>query len=294
MIDIYETPYGTVEIDVDAQRVVVAVSSGFDSALLLYATALAAKKYNPTLEIYTVTARRVNSLTEPHLREVFDRVDNYANAVKVVEWVRSCFPEIDIKDNILHDAYFWQYCQDDMILGKRHTYIMSQKMPYTYAVCLPYQNDTNFKYNVISLSGVTKNPDFELGGNNPETQRNLKLPNDNPTSVTVKNKSLINPLLANYMKLTNLRVLLSEPFRNGDKRVTFWLADNLGILDNLLAISRSCEGPRDLSNNWTEECHHCWWCYERTWAHETYKDQQPYDQDKYKSTNYFNALKDRS
>lgn len=291
MIDKYETPYGNLIVNVDAHRIISAVSSGFDSALLLYMTALAARKYNPTLKIYPVTARRTNNYTRSDLRSIFDRVDNYANAVKVVEWVKSVFPDIDIKENLLYDCHFWNYCTDDPIMGSNHTYVSSIKTLTSYVLSLPATENSNVTYNSIMMNGVTKHPDFELAGYNPEPHRNKKMP--------VVDKSLLSIERTNVIKDTSknnesdIKVLFSEVFRNGDKRVTFWLADQLGILDTLLKITRSCEGVRELSKNWTEECHHCWWCYERTWAHETYKDQQPYDQDKYKSPDYFNALKDQ-
>ena len=294
MIEIYETPYGNVEINVDAQRAVVSVSSGFDSALLLYMVALAAKTHNPTLEIYPVTARRVNpqhDRPEPYFKDIFDRVDNYQNAVKVVEWVRSKFPDVDIKDNLLYDSSYWQYCQDDPIMGIRNTYIMAQKLPHTYALFLPYQNNVGYSYDSVSFSGVTKNPDFELGGDNPEVHRNYKISTDDASKISIQKKIKTVPVTVNNNSFPELTVLFTEPFRNGDKRATFWLADELGILDTLLDISRSCEGTRENTNNWTEECFECWWCYERKWAHETYKNQQPVDHEKYKSLEYFKSLK---
>lgn len=280
MIEIYETPYGNVEVNVDAHRAIVKVSSGFDSALMLYMICLAAKKYNPNLEIYPVTARRTNSLTKPYLKELFDRVDNYINAVDVVEWVRNIFPDIDIKDNLLYDSYFWQYCQDDPIMGPNNTYVMAQTMPVVYARLLPYREDDSLKYKSVIYNGVTKNPDFELGGHNPEVKRNLKIPKTDENCVSIKRESVTGPKSAEI-----------EPFRNADKRITFWLADQLEVLDTLLRISRSCEGPKELSNDWTEECHHCWWCYERTWAQETYKNQQSAEQEKYKSEKYFHDMR---
>lgn len=286
MIDKYETPQGTVIINVDTPRIIIALSSGFDSALLLYMTALAARKYNPTLKIYPITVRRANNYTTPVHKAIHDRVDNYANAIKVVEWVRSCFPEIDIHDNLLYDSYFWNYCGDDPIMGTSHTYVVAMRSLISYVLSLPLGGIHDHAYDTIILNGVTKNPEFELGGFNPEIHRNSKLKIDNEKILTIQTNNIVKS------QNSIIKVLECESFRNGDKRVTFWIADVLGILDNLLKITRSCEGNRELTNNWTEECHHCWWCYERTWAQETYKDQQPYDHDKYKSPDYFNALKD--
>jgi hypothetical protein len=279
MIEIYETPYGNVKINVDSHRAIVNVSSGFDSALMLYLVALAARKYNPEIEIHTVTARRMNSLNEPHLKEVFDRVDNYANAVKVVDWVKNIFPDLDIRENLLYDSYFWQYCQDDPILGRENTYVLAQTMPGIYVRLLPYPTK-KFTYKTITYNGITKNPDFDLGGDNPEKHRNNKELAPDLGSLTVTTEQDTGPF-----------TLVVSPYRNGDKRVTFWLADHVGILDDLLDKTRSCEGNRTVSNNWTEECCECWWCYERIWANETYKNQEPAEQDKYKSDVYFKSLK---
>lgn len=284
MIETYNTPYGQVNINVDTRRAIVKVSSGFDSALLLYMIADAAQKYNTDLEIYPVTARRMNSQQSPNLRELFDRVDNFKNAVNIVNWVRSKYPKLNIKDNLGYDSYFYQYCRhDDPILGPDNSYILAQTMPAIYAARLPFESDVERKFYIITYNGVTKNPGFELGGNNPEVKRNFKIPIQDENCASVE-----------HVNTKDYISLHTEPFRNADKRLTFWLADQLGVLEELLQISRSCEGDKKLTNNWTEECYHCWWCYERTWAHETYKNQQPAEQEKYKSEVYFNNMKDNT
>lgn len=63
-----------------------------------------------------------------------------------------------------------------------------------------------------------------------------------------------------------------HPFRNSDKRITIWLANNLNILEDLLPITRSCEGGPDETENFTKECMQCWWCLERHWALENFNN----------------------
>ena len=60
------------------------------------------------------------------------------------------------------------------------------------------------------------------------------------------------------------------PIRNADKRITMWLADYLGVLEDLLPITRSCEGGPVETENFTKECMQCWWCLERKWALDNY------------------------
>ena len=276
MKDIYETPYGTVKIDVDASALTISLSSGFDSALTFYMMALAASKYNPDVEIYPITARRVNNSG----LDYFDRVDNYANACKVTDWVREKFPLLTIHDNILCDADLWWYCDGDEIVGRQHNYLNSQRIAITYVQRKFRKKSHPYTFSCIGYNGVTKNPDFELAGNNPEKSRNLPesiISNDwegnnrTPTADSwwARNNYADDNILS-VDHFLHRDLYETEPFRNGDKRATFWVADHLGILADLLKISRSCEGNKELSNNWTQECHHCWWCYERTWAHETY------------------------
>lgn len=281
MQDIYETPYGKVRINTDTDNMCISLSSGFDSALTFYIMALAASKHNPDVEIYSVTARRINSTDLTY----FDRVDNYVNACKVTDWIRSEFPGLKIHDNILYDADMWWYCDDDPIVGKIHSYVVSQKIPGEYLKRKFRNNSRTHTFAYIGYNGTTKNPDFELAGFNPEKRRNFRDLTENPND----DESMIN---VEYF--INDYAYEIEPFRNSDKRATFWLADHLGILDKLLKISRSCEGERELTNNWTEECHHCWWCYERTWAHENYKDPNAPVLEKYRSEEYFNSLKDNN
>lgn len=41
---------------------------------------------------------------------------------------------------------------------------------------------------------------------------------------------------------------------------------DFGIRDTLFPLTRSCESPADLTNNFTTTCGKCWWCWERKWA----------------------------
>lgn len=42
--------------------------------------------------------------------------------------------------------------------------------------------------------------------------------------------------------------------------------EDFGVRDTLFPLTRSCESPADLTNNFTTTCGKCWWCWERKWA----------------------------
>jgi len=275
----YTTPYGKVYLDLDADIICLSLSSGFDSGLLLYMCAKACSDNQRKITIQPITARRANATDFAW----WDRVDNYANAKEVVAWVKKCFPNVDIRDNILADAPLWNYCDpDDPIIGKVHTYIAAQGIlqRYVYSRADTIQPNRRYTKRIITQNGVTKNPDFELSGFNPERARNNR---DEEAAMP----GYVTCCDDNEDK-TATRY---EAFRNSDKRISFWIGDKLGILPTLLNVTRSCEGPRDLTDNWTQECHHCWWCYERVWAKETYLLPNAKPDTKYMTTSWFNSLR---
>lgn len=55
---------------------------------------------------------------------------------------------------------------------------------------------------------------------------------------------------------------LYHPFLNFDKKNIKQLYYDLGILDSLFPITRSCES----TENFQSHCKNCWWCEERSWA----------------------------
>ena len=46
------------------------------------------------------------------------------------------------------------------------------------------------------------------------------------------------------------------------------------LIDDLLPITRSCEGWDYMTTNYSETCGECWWCMEREWAFNAYCDKK--------------------
>lgn len=56
------------------------------------------------------------------------------------------------------------------------------------------------------------------------------------------------------------------PFAMVDKRFVIDQYKSYNILEELLPLTRSCEGDINITENFTKECGVCWWCNERKWA----------------------------
>ena len=56
------------------------------------------------------------------------------------------------------------------------------------------------------------------------------------------------------------------PFIHSDKRLVLAFYKKYGLLASLGALTRSCEGWIEDTENFTIECKGCWWCIEKEWA----------------------------
>jgi tRNA(Ile)-lysidine synthase TilS/MesJ len=54
-----------------------------------------------------------------------------------------------------------------------------------------------------------------------------------------------------------------SPFINTDKKGIAEYYTNLGVLEELFPLTRSCE---EKTTDFTQHCGNCWWCKERYWA----------------------------
>jgi hypothetical protein len=253
------TPYGNIHINKNSWYYAIKLSGGFDSAVMLYLIAKTISTYNKNAKILTMTVRRANSTNFSE----FDRVNSFEYADKIIRWIKEEFPDIIIEESAKIDADFWWI--GEYKDGKKiSSYLQNQELLNNYFVWKYYKpafkKKESFHLDTIfyaSFTGTTKNPNTPDIPESLESHRNSKLDPIFDSSLTVSHV------------IHNMEI--SEPFRNGDKRVTFWLADQLNILDKVLEITRSCEGDRESTDNWTKDCKTCWWCLEREWAQKNYK-----------------------
>ena len=258
----YTTPYGTVSINTRAENVGIFLSGGLDSAVILCLIAKTFAENSITAEIQPATVRRGNPTD---IRE-YDRVDIYPYVEKIIAYVRQRFPTVVIHDTIKEEANYWWVSKHNG-LGNISSYthqqeILSSFLQWKFARPeLVIENDSKGLEDLLycEYNGVTKNPPADCGvPASEETHRDSYDDKYMPGYATALSRGSDN-FVAEY-----------EPIRNADKRITMWLANDLGILEDLLPITRSCEGGPIETENFTKECMQCWWCLERKWALDNY------------------------
>ena len=264
----FATPYGDVYINWIAKHNSIRLSGGFDSAVVLYLLAKTLNdKGNNDAVIHPFTVQRANPPCIPE----YDRVDCVAYAKKIIEWVRGEFPNVEICDTIIEPANYWWVHR--FVKGQNiSSYNTAQETVSNYlrweygeghADRFPaspfYATPEKLLY--CEYTGLTQNPPLDALPQCDEAHRDESDP-----LVVIKDSITV---MHEHHKLSPWYHLY-EPFRNGDKRVPFWLADDLGILNKLLKITRSCEGNPVNTKNFTKECGECWWCLERKWGYENF------------------------
>ena len=266
----YITPYGNVHFNNYARHNGIRLSGGFDSAVILYmlAKTLSESTTVEEPEIHPFTIIRGN----PTTHEQYTRVDVKPYAENIIAWVRDKFPHVTIHDTHTEYANYWwvHKFENGMNLS---SYSMLQDIVSNYLKWeLGSGNLERFGDEKITAtpqmllyceySGLTLNPPPGELPQSDETHR------DDLDSRTV----IQNSLTAMHDHIEYPWSFTYEPFRNADKRVPFWLADKFGVLEDILSITRSCEGDIWNTENFTKECNECWWCLERSWAHKNYKN----------------------
>lgn len=261
----YKTPYGDVYINNSSKTFGMSLSGGLDSAVILFLLAKTLHDNNSDSVIYPYTARRGN----PTNLIEYNRVDIYPYVDKIIDYVKIKYPTVKIADSLKKDADYWWITEhkDGRNIGSYTETInhLSRYLTWNFsgANAVQKHHPGHGELLYVEYSGVTKNPPKGILPQSDESHRDVNHPNSlKDSSATVVFTDPQNPFIVYY-----------EPFRNSDKRITLWLANKYGILEDLLPITRSCEGGEIETENFTKECMQCWWCLERKWALESYKNE---------------------
>lgn len=218
-------------------KVILSLSGGLDSASLFYIIS----RYVPSIEIIPFCAKNIRS---PH--------DFYC-AEKIVKWMQSKFP-----DNKINDLHVYQF---DMYDPKMRKKILTARKTFSYMKGLPdpgvskiIQLDAILKQiqekypDALLVDGITKNP---------------------PIKVMKKNNVFFDKAekRRNYTKIqAQLDNGIYKPFINVDKKFVADIYKQHNLLETLYPLANSCVGSEKDTNGHTEDCHDCFWCYEKGWA----------------------------
>ena len=154
---------------------------------------------------------------------------------KVIEFVKSEFPDVKFGEHMIRTTSAIDYIDN----GTRLSWDMVEKHKIT-----------------ALFNGVTTNPPEEIGKPvwKKRWERRAERRDNSNVQWWIDERA--------ESKCNNHTEYL--PFIHTDKRVVLAFYKKYGKLADLGALTRSCEGWIEETENFTKECKGCWWCKE--WA----------------------------
>lgn len=226
----FTNSFGDVTIDIpQGTNVLVKLSGGADSAILLYMLAKYRHELNPTMRFVIAT-----TVAQPKPFQLIF-------AEQVINYVNSVYPMGDY----LHVTNTANNEQD--YTPKQEALIDSVQDKYT-----------------MMYSGITSNPPTSaMAEHGMLTDERVAIrDHDAPDKYSIYEWPLAKPGYMGYYKS-------NRPFANHHKKATAEFYTNLGVMESLFSLTRSCEDP---TTNFTYHCGTCWFCLERKWGFESLGD----------------------
>lgn len=242
-----------IEIPVKTNHAIIRISGGADSALLLYlmCDAWTRAKPNEDNHFYPIC---VNADYKPWYSFF---------AQQIVDWMSEKFPNIRIhpvqsKNSIDSRSPHKKYRLNKIA---EQEYLIDKVAAEVGELCQVF-------------NGVTANPPVEYSdywkiseeyGNIWEDMR------ERHRDWEVRlDKEIATPKIEMelYAEDNERNLIHCSPFVQAHKGHVADLYKEYKLLDELLPLTRSCEGLYEHTNGFTTECGVCWWCYERKWAFE--------------------------
>lgn len=256
----YPTAYGDAAFNLTRPHIVIALSGGFDSAVTLYGIAQAIRDHGTGNEIHPITVRKISNQKR---KLANDKANPFPIVKNLVKWMREQFPTVVIHDVVQGHVIDWW--EDEYKYTQKQRDLIN-KIAAQYGP----ENTTMFM-------GMTMNPPVVIGQekhiaeDGKEYIGNADLARDSIT------EPVIPGTISSWSQCDG--VIECFPFRNFDKRAVYSFADiYYGSHETFLNMTRSCEGFRRNTQNFTSTCgagpeeldKKCWWCHEREWTTEHY------------------------
>lgn len=250
----YDTPYGEIYINHNSKNVGLALSGGYDSAITLY---LIAKTLTDKNSLETVVQPFTVIKRNPSDFRNYDRPDMFEYAKTVISYVKNKFPKVQINDCITQEAPYWWIAGNGGVNDDSYSGAVSnlERFIKWNSISKDTTKSGHDGSVLVMYDGVTMNPTDPSIPASDQKHRDVKADYSATGTSTTTISVEANNKIANY-----------SPFRNFDKRASIWIGKELGVLDDLLSITRSCEGNSERTDGFTKPCNECWWCLEREWA----------------------------
>jgi 7-cyano-7-deazaguanine synthase in queuosine biosynthesis len=149
--------------------------------------------------------------------------------------------------SVKHSVEVLQKCVD--LTGN---FNVTHHVAYTYS----QERDSFFKLLIDNVDSSLVSIVYTGTTQLPPTEDLLKFKHKlSPDLISRRDPNITSPTFSHHNKLYH-------PFLNCDKKDIKQLYQDLGILDSLFPITRSCIAMERSPNH----CGNCWWCEERLWA----------------------------
>jgi len=238
------------------KTIVASLSGGCDSAAALYLTA----KHFHNVDIYPLTFRDVHAPKDADA------------AAEIVEFIKNKFPFANIRKHTIIDF-------DD-------------KDPIHYEKAQRFI-DTRPEYKTLNLQQMSKCNQIDDGSDEfmASLDRPLRLDGMSANPPMKVRKKFSNYAMRKFPNIKfdekniirirgearrdvenepELKYNVYKPWVNQSKRFIASIYKEEGLLYDLYPITRSCVGGPNQTNNFTEWCWQCFWCYEKAWAFDPY------------------------
>jgi hypothetical protein len=234
------------------KRVVVSMSGGCDSASAFFLTA----KHFPDIEIYPLTLRDQNAPKDADA------------AIEITNFMKKRFPQSKINDievGSYNDLDPKTYTKAQETIDKHPKYKSLNVVQMSKINSIDEQNTAFMKMidRPLRVDGMTANPPVNVRMAFADRMKKYHpTRNFGPFEVD----RVQGEIRRDVHDKPELKYNVYQPFLNVNKRFVAGVFKENNLMDDLYPITRSCVGGSWQTNNFTEWCWQCFWCYEKDWA----------------------------
>jgi len=224
----------------------ISLSGGLDSASLCYLVLT----HFPEIEIFPYTCRDQNAPKDAESAEM------------IVKWMQQTFPNSNLQDLQIFD---FNDRTEDFVSWKEVNEVRKKYPKFESLTDIGISKliqvdriswNLMKKYpGAVRLDGMTRNPptsDMKKLGFFEKAERRRD-----------KEQPLVQEWRTDY---DNKVLYIYQAYANVDKKFVAGVYKDYNLMDSLFPLTRSCTGTAKQTDNFTKECHKCFWCHEKKWA----------------------------
>ena len=234
----------SINIPIIMNNVIIRLSGGADSAILLYMICDTYEKAETQLNLWPIT--------------VIHGVRNWQSyhAQQVLDYMMEKFPDVNWKT---HEVIKCMNPGGKPNNKNANNYVDDQESLIDKVVA-------EYAGSAAVFNGVTANPPEEIG---QKYWGSSKVFGKKVWDVREKHRDW--KFIADRKPIEDdsaRKLVHVNPFIQHHKGHVAKLYYDYGLIDDLLPLTRSCEGWDYMTANYSKICGECWWCMEREWAFE--------------------------